>query len=270
MIFKPMLAGRQSAIRSKTFSFQHGLWVLAVLSLLSACGTGPRDEAANWSADKLYAEARMEAAAGSYDRAASLFERLEGLATGTILAQQAQLERAYVLNRSGEKAQALTVLERFIKFNPTSPGLDYAYYLQGLINFNENLGVFGNWAGQDIAERDQQAAKDSYQSFRTLAELFPNSAYAPDARQRITFIFNSLAAYEVHVARYYFNRGAYLAAINRAQQAVKGFSGAPATAEALSLMVQSYDKLGMTDLRDDTQRVMELNFPGGVAAAKLP
>jgi outer membrane protein assembly factor BamD len=260
MTLKPLVSNLKNSGVSIP-ALRRGLWVSLAIAALSACGSAPRDEAANWQAEKLYTEAKQEAAAGSYERAASLFERLEGLATGTILAQQAQLERAYVLNRSGEKAQALTVLERFIKFNPTSPGLDYAYYLQGLINFNENLGIFGNLARQDIAERDQQAAKDSYQSFRTLVELFPNSIYASDARQRITFIFNSLAAYEVHVARYYFNRGAYLAAINRAQQAIKGFEGAPATAEALVLMVQSYDKLGIHDLRDDAKRVLERSFP---------
>jgi outer membrane protein assembly factor BamD len=237
---------------------------LLVALALSACGSGPKDDAANWSADKLYEEAKSEASAGQYERAAGLYERLEGRATGTLLSQQAQLERAFILNKSGEKAQALSVLERFIKYNPTSPGLDYAYYLQGLINFNENLGIFGNWAGQDISERDQQAARDSYQSFRTLVEQFPQSRYAEDSRLRINFIFNSLAAYEVHVARYYLRRGAYVAAANRAQQAVKDFQGADAVPEALELMVKAYDKLGMTQLRDDAQRVLDKNFSGGV------
>jgi outer membrane protein assembly factor BamD len=234
------------------------LATVAFAMALAACSS-TRDESADWSAEKLYSEARNEASAGSYERAASLFERLEGRATGTLLAQQAQLERAYVLHRSGEQAQALTVLERFIKYNPTSPGLDYAYYLQGLCNFNDNLGIFGNLAGQNVSERDQQAAKDSYQSFRTLIDQFPQSRYADDARLRVNFIFNALASYEVHVARYYFERGAYLAAANRAQQAVKDFQGADAVSEALGLMVQSYDRLGLKQLRDDTMRVLELN-----------
>ena len=146
-----------------------------------------------------------------------------------MLAQQAQIERAYLLWKTGEKAQALSTLERFIKLHPTSPALDYAIYLQGLINFNENLGLFGNLASQDLSERDQQASRDAYQSFKQLVEQFPQSSYADDARLRMNYIVNSLAAYEVHVARYYFRRGAYVAAVNRAQQTVQEFQQSPST-----------------------------------------
>jgi outer membrane protein assembly factor BamD len=232
-----------------------------VLASVSGCGSSPKDETAGWNLEKLYAEAKQEADNGAYDRAAKLFERLEGRAAGTILAQQAQLERAFVLHKSGEKAQALASLERFLKLHPTSPALDYALYLQGLINFNDNLGIFGNLSGQNLSERDQQASRDSYQSFRQLTEQFPGSNYAPDARARMTFIVNSLATYEVHVARYYYRRGAYLAAANRAQHAVREFQQTPAVEEALSIMVQSYGRLGLTDLRDDTERVLRKNYP---------
>ena len=150
-----------------------------------------------------------------------------------MLAQQAQIERAYYLWKSGEKAQALSTLERFIKLHPTSPALDYALYLQGLVNFNDNLGLLGSLASQDLSERDQQASRDSYQSFRQLTEQFPQSTYAEDARMRMNYIVNSLAAYEVHVARYYLRRGAYVAAANRAQQAVQEFQRSPSTEEAL-------------------------------------
>ena len=190
-----------------------------------------------------------------------MFERLEGRAAGTILAQQAQLERAYVLHKSGEKAQSLAILERFVKLHPTSPALDYAYYLQGIVNFNDNLGIFGNLSQQKLSERDQQASRDSYQAFRQLVDQFPQSTYVSDARARMTFIVNSLADYEVHVARYYFRRGAYVAAANRAQQAVREFQNSPATEEALSILVQSYDRLGLTQLRDDAERVLRKNYP---------
>ena len=182
---------------------------------------------------------------GNYEKAVKLLERLEGRAAGSMLAQQAQIERAYYLWKSGEKAQALSTLERFIKLHPTSPALDYALYLQGLINFNDNLGLLGNLASQDLSERDQQAARDAYQSFRQLVEQFPQSTYAEDARTRMSYIVNTLAAYEVHVARYYLRRGAYVAAANRAQQAVQEFQRSPSTEEALIIMVQSYDRLGL-------------------------
>ncbi len=228
---------------------------------LAACGSAPQDESASWSPEKLYSEAKDEAAAGAYDKAARLLERLEGRAAGTPLAQQAQIERAYVLWRGGESAQALSVLERFIKLNPSSPGLDYAYYLQGLVNFNDNLGILGKFVSQDLSERDQQAARDSYQSFKQLVDQFPRSIYAEDAQVRMNYIVNSLAAYEVHVARYYYRRGAYVAAANRAQQAVQEFQYSPAVEEALVIMARSYDRLGLDQLRDDAQRVLEKNFP---------
>jgi len=241
--------------------------VLSVVLAFAGCGSAPQDESLTWSPEKLYAEAKSEMAAGAYDKAAKLFERLEGRAAGTTLAQQAQIERAYVLWRSGEKAQALSVLERFIKLNPSSPGVDYALYLQGVVNFNDNLGILGKLAAQDLSERDQQASRDSFQSFKQLVDQFPRSIYAEDAQIRMNYIVNSLAAYEVHVARYYYRRGAYVAAANRAQQAVQEFQYSPSAEEALAIMVQSYDKLGLNELRDDAQRVLAKNFPNSRYAA---
>lgn len=233
----------------------------ATAVVMVACGSTPQDPSAQWTPEKLYSEAKDESAAGAYDKAAKLLERLEGRAAGTPLAQQAQIERAYVLWRGGESAQALSVLERFIKLNPSSPGLDYALYLQGLVNFNDNLGILGKFASQDLSERDQQAARDSYQSFKQLVDQFPRSVYAEDATVRMNYIVNSLAAYEVHVARYYYRRGAYVAAANRAQQAVQEFQYSPAAEEALVIMARSYDRLGLVELRDGAQRVLEKNFP---------
>jgi outer membrane protein assembly factor BamD len=241
--------------------------LLTALLLAVGCSSTPKDETSAWTPEKLYSEARDEANAGNYERAGKLFERLEGRAAGTLLAQQAQLERAHILYKSNEKAQALTVLERFIKLHPTSPAFDYALYLQGLVNFNDNLGLFGNLSKQDLSERDQQASRDSYQSFKQLAEQFPQSRYAEDARVRMNYIVNSLAAYEVHVARYYFRRGAYVAAANRAQQAVKDFQESPAAEEALFIMIQSYDRLGLAQLRDDADRVLRKNFPNTAFSA---
>ena len=243
------------------------IWIVA--ALLAGCGSPGRDESSRWTPERLYAEAKEEAAAGNYEKAIKLYERLEGRAAGSILAQQAQIERAYYLWKSGEKAQALSTLERFIKLHPTSPALDYALYLQGLVNFNDNLGLLGNIASQDLSERDQQASRDSYQSFRQLTEQFPQSGYAEDARVRMNYIVNSLAAYEVHVARYYLRRGAYVAAANRAQQAVQEFQRSPATEEALVILALSYDKLGLVELRDDAERVLKANFPNATLNTDL-
>jgi len=148
-----------------------------------------------------------------------------------------------------------------MKLHPASPALDYALYLKGIINFNDDLGLFSSVTRQDLAERDQKAAKESFESFKELVTRFPTSRYTPDASQRMTYIVNSLAQYEVHVARYYFGRGAYVAAINRAQLAVTDYQGVPAVEEALFIIVKSYDALGLTPLRDDAKRVLEKNYP---------
>ena len=230
-------------------------------SLLSGCSSTTTDPTAAWTPEKIYKEARDEVGAGAWDRAANLFEKLEGRSAGTPLAQQAQIEKAYAQYRATEKVQALATLDRFLKLHPASPAIDYALYLKGLVNFNDNLGMFSFITKQDLSERDQKAAKDSFESFKELVTRFPESKYASDARQRMTYIVNSLASYEVHVARYYHSRGAHVAAINRAQVAITDYPGVPANKEALQILVKSYDALGMNELKADSQRILDKNYP---------
>jgi outer membrane protein assembly factor BamD len=236
------------------------LMAVLLAGVLAACGSTPRYDDKD-SAEKLYAEAREDMAAGSYDRAIKTLEKVEGRAAGTLLAQQAQLELAYAYWRTGERAQAQSTLDRFIKLHPSSPALDYAMYLKGLVHFNDNLGILSAISRQDISERDQQASRDAYQSFRQLVDQFPNSKYSADARVRMDYIVNALAQYELHVARYYYRRGAYVAAANRAQQTLREYQQTPSIEEALYILAQSYDKLGLTQLRDDADRVLKQNFP---------
>ena len=237
------------------------LALVAAAVLLQGCSNTPKDETANWSPNKIYSEAQDERNSGNFDKAVVLYEKLEGRAAGTPLAQQAQLDKAFTHYKAGEQAQGLAAIDRFIKLHPASPAMDYALYLKGLINFNDNLGLFGSLSRQDLSERDQKAAKESFESFRELVTRFPDSRYSADARARMTYIINSLAQYEVHVARYYFTRGAYVAAINRAQSAVAEYADAPALEEALYILVRSYDALGMTELRDDARRVLTASYP---------
>ena len=233
----------------------------AALALV-ACSSAPKEDPNSTAAvERLYADAKDDMASGSYDKAIKTLERVEGRAAGTLLAQQATIDLAYAQYRTAERAAALATLDRFIRLNPSSPALDYALYLRGLVNFNDNLGILGALARQDLSERDQQASRDAYQSFRQLVTQFPQSRYAEDARQRMDYIVNALAAYEVHVARYYFRRGAFLAAANRAQQTVLEYPQTPANREALFIMMSSYERLGLEQLRADTQRVLNQNFP---------
>ena len=240
--------------------------LLAAL-LLSACGSTPDDKFASWSPNRIYAEAKEEMSAGSYEKAIPLLERLEGRAAGTPLAQQAQLEKAYAQFKTNEQAQAIATLDRFMKLHPASPAFDYGLYLKGVINFNDDLGLFAFLSRQDLSERDQKAAKESFEAFKELITRFPESRYAPDARLRMTYIVNSLARYEVHVARYYFRRGAYMAAIGRAQTVVTDYQNVPALRDALTLLEGSYEALGLTKLRDDTRRVIAATYPPDAQAA---
>jgi outer membrane protein assembly factor BamD len=227
---------------------------------LGACST-TKDDEMKGSAEKLYADGKEDLDNGNWPSAIKALERVEGRAGGGILAQQSQLDLAYAHWKASEKPQAIATLDRFIKLNPSSPGLDYALYLRGLVNFSDDDGFLSRLAGQQNSERDQQASREAYQSFKQLVDQFPESKYSSDARLRMDYIVNTLADNEVHVARYYLRRGALIAAANRAQQAITVYPQAPATEEALYILASAYDKLGMDVLRDDAKRVLDKNFP---------
>jgi outer membrane protein assembly factor BamD len=233
------------------------------LSLLSSCGlfSGNHDPRKDWTVEEFYEAAMQELNAGNYETSIKSFEALEARYPYGRYAQQAQLQIAYAHYKQKNVPETIAACDRFIKQNPTNPAVDYAYYLKGLINFNADLGLFGFLASDDLSNRDPKAARESFETFKELVTRFPDSRYATDARQRMEYLTNALAMHEVHVARYYMRRGAPLAAANRAQFAVTNHPGAPATEEALAIIVQAYDRLGLTQLRDDAARVMKTNFP---------
>ena len=234
--------------------------------LVSGCGLLPevKDETLGWSANKLYSEAKQAMSDNAYDKAIKYFEKLESRYPYGRFAQQAQIDIAYSYWKSNEPVSAVAACDRFIKLHPNHPNVDYVYYLRGLVNFNEDLGIMGLISQQDMTERDPKGARESFDSFRDLVTRFPDSKYTPDAILRMKYLVNALASLEVHVARYYMKRTAYLAAVNRAQYALKNYPEAPATEEALFIMVKAYDLMGMNDLRDDAERVMRKNYPNSV------
>lgn len=236
---------------------------LAGFILLAGCSSmsDKADETVGWSAQKLYSEAKESMSDGAWDRAIKMFEKLEARYPYGRFAQQAQLEVAYAYYKSNEPVSAIAACDRFIKLHPKHPNVDYAYYLKGLANFNEDLGFLGVLANQDLSERDPKASREAFNTFKELVERFPESRYAPDATLRMRYLVGALANHEVHVSRYYFKRGAYLAAANRAQAVIRDFPGSTATEEALYMMMQSYDALQIADLRSDAERVLRQNFP---------
>jgi len=148
--------------------------------------------------------------------------------------------------------------------------VDYAYYLKGLATFNEDLGLFGHVSDQDLSERDPKAAKESFDSLKELVTRFPESKYVNDSIARMNYLVDALASHEAHVADFYLRRGAYVAAANRAQAALKTYPDAPSNEKALFILVQAYDALGLKDLRDDADRVMRKNFPNSIYYAGGP
>jgi outer membrane protein assembly factor BamD len=237
---------------------------LILALLLSACGALPdlKDETRDWSAQKLFNAARDEMNEANYEKAIKYFETLEARYPYGAYAQQAQLEVAYAYFKERETVSAIAACDRFIKLHPNHTSVDYAYYLKGLANFNEDLGLLSSLGGQDMTERDPKAARESFEAFKELTARFPNSKYTADATARMRYLVDALASHEIHVARFYMKRGAYLAAANRAQYTLQHYPQAPATEQALVLMVQAYDALGLTDLKSDALRVLKLNFPG--------
>jgi len=239
---------------------------LLLATLISGCGLLPevKDETLGWSANKLYAEAKNAMSESSYEQAIKYFEKLESRYPYGRFAQQAQIDIAYAYWKDNEAASAVAACDRFIKLHPNHPNVDYIYYLRGLINFNEDLGLLGQISQQDMTERDPKGARESFEAFRELVTRFPDSKYTPDAIMRMKYLVNALAKLEVHVARYYMKRNAYVAAVNRAQFALQNYPDAPAIEEALFIMVKAYDEMGMNELRDDAERVMRKNYPNSV------
>ncbi len=236
---------------------------LLLLSSLVGCGLLPEviDETKSWSASKLYYSAKEHLADGSYTEAVKMFEKLEARYPYGAYAQQSQLEVAYAYYKDNEPASAIAACERFIKLHPNHPNVDYAYYLKGLANFVEDTSIFARFADQDMSERDPKSAREAFDAFKELATRFPQSKYSAEAVGRMKYLVNNLAAHEVRVARYYYKRGAYVAAVNRGKYALENYRQAPALEEGLAIMAKSYDKLNLPNLRDDALRVLKLNFP---------
>ncbi len=237
--------------------------VLVVVGWMSGCALLPDqiDETKDWSAQKLYSEATSNISESDWEGAIDLFEKLEARYPFGRYAQQALLESAYAYYKFNEPESAISTIDRFIKTYPRHPNLDYAYYLRGLVNFNRGDSIIAKVLPRDPAERDAGATRQAYLDFAEVIKRFPQSRYAKDAGQRMVFLRNNLAQYEMHVADYYMRRGAYVAASSRAKTVIENYQGTPAVPVALETLVQAYRELGLDDLAIDAERVLKLNYP---------
>lgn len=245
---------------------RHVAIMLLTAAFVAGCGTmkPEKDPTTGWSAERLYRDARESISASSWSTARTRLEAIEARYPFGTYAQQALIDQAYVNWRDDEPEQALAAIDRFEQQYPNHPGSDYMLYLKGLITFTPPSAPFSRITGQDPAERDPKGLRESYEAFRQLVERYPDSRYAADARKRLTWLVDTIARNEVYVAEYYFRRGAYVAAANRAQTVITDFQGVAASEKALYIMYLSYDRLGLDELRDDAKRVLDLNYPNTV------
>jgi outer membrane protein assembly factor BamD len=245
--------------------------LLALGIALSGCAwlQNQQDARRQWQAEDYYRAAKEELDSANWPAAIKLYGELESKFPFGRFAQQAQLDTAYAYYKEGDAAQSIATLDRFMKSYPNHQNLDYALYLKALANFKEDLGPLATGiARQDFADRDPKAARESFEMFKELVNRYPDSRYADDSRRRMDFLVDALARHELHVARFYMKRGAWLSAVNRAQDIVVRFPLSPARREALDILVEGYDRMGMHDLRDDAKRVLAKNYPGDPLGAE--
>lgn len=253
---------------------RHSLALILLLTL-TACGSshslveGDLDTTPRPAAE-LYTDAEKAMQENDYIIAVKKLESLVSRYPYGLYAQQAQMELAYAYYKQNDADSALSAVDRFLKDYPTSPHVDYIYYLKGVINFNADMGLFANLFPHDLSQHDPDHVKASFDAFKELVTRYPNSKYVPDARVRMQFLINSLARHETDIARYYLRRHAYVAAVNRAKDVLSNYPQAPQTRDALQVMVQAYDAMGITRLRDDAQRVLKLNSKSMTTPASTP
>ncbi len=244
-----------------TKNFKLFLAILIGILLISGCSKSKSDPFRKFNAQQLYEKGEFNLANKEYQTAISLFEALDARYPFSIYAEQAQLDIIYAYYKAGDKASAVAAADRYIQIYPASPNVDYAYYLKGIANYDQEHGFLQRYVNINDAQRDLGTAFEAYQDFNTLIQRFPDSKYAPDARKRMIHLRELLARHDYEIAEYYYKRGSYVAAINRAQGVIHNFPQTAATEPALILLFKANRKLGLTKAADDALRILKLNYP---------
>ena len=256
--------GRSARSARRTASPARVLVAALCISVFALTGCAHRKPQQS-GPQKLYQDAKHDLDDYNYNGAIKTYEQLTAVYPFTDQARQAQLDLIYAYYRAGETDSAIDACDTFIRENPTHPRVDYAYYMKGLVNFEKQPNAVERFFHVDLSKRPPSTANKSFAAFRTVVQQYPKSAYAYDARQRMIYLRDRLASYDVDIARYYLKRGAYVGSARRAKLVIDNYEGAPATRDALAIMIVSYDRLGMTALADEARRVYAANFTGQVA-----
>jgi len=236
------------------------LLLIAIFALTAACSSN-ETISENLGEAELYRQAQADLDNKSFTSAINKLKALESRYPFGRFAEQAQLELIYAYYRNTEPEAARSSAERFIRLHPQHPSVDYAYYLKGLASFDQDRGLLARFLPLDMTKRDPGAARDSFNEFAQLTTRFPNSRYSPDAKARMVYLRNLLAANEIHVADYYLRRQAYVAAANRGRYVVENFQGTPAVGDGLAVMTEAYQRLGLEELASTSLDTLKLNYP---------
>jgi outer membrane protein assembly factor BamD len=235
--------------------------VLAATVLVSSGCRKDRDFDDDRNASELYAAAKQSLDNRAWDRAIRTYRILQTRYPFGRYTEQSMLDLSFAYFKAGNSQSALSNLDRFVRTYPTHPNVDYAYYLKGLVNYAQNMGFLERMMPARVRDRDQSTARDAFMDFAELIRRFPDSRYVPDARQRMVFLRNNLAAYEIGVADFYIRREAYIAAVNRARYVLEVYPNTPQTAEALMILHKAYSQIDLPELADSSWEVLELNYP---------
>jgi len=235
--------------------------VLIAFTLVSVSGCKKDNRADQRSAAAMYEQAKRYLDNANWGRAVREYQILTTRYPFGRYTEQAQLDLAYAYQRAGRSEAALSTADRFIRTYPSHPNVDYAYYIRGLTNYDTRVGFLERMFPSRVRDRDQTAAAESFRDFDELVRRFPNSRYAPDARQRMVFLRNNLSYYELDVARYYIRRKAYVAAAARAKYAIETYPESPELGDALEILYISYTEMDLPELAEDTMKVLVLNYP---------
>lgn len=240
------------------------LGAFALSLLLSACSSGPNaDEVPDVSPENLYKVAQTSMADGSFDTARRYLEAIDSRYPFGDLTSQVQLDLIYIYYKQRESELASAQIARFIRLAPTHPNIDYVYYMKGLVQMQKRADMFQDFLGLDRSQKDPTEFINAFNTFNELIEAYPDSLYVADARQRMIFIKRELAKHELNIARYYYQRGAYVSAASHCRNVVHSYRNTPAFKEALDIMIKSYDKLGLQEAKANTIALRKQSFPEG-------